>query len=462
MIRFCSVLLLCLCLSQQALCREPALSDFAYALPLTVTDPNGLFTFIIPQQIYAKCAYPDLRDLRIFNGDAVPVPYAVRPMDAAIEKIAQALPFFILPSGREADNSDISLQVRRNSDGTVFTVNAQGSLSPSTAPAAFLLDASSHKAQFTELELELTWDRPGEGICTVSLNQSSDLVHWSTLVNRAVLADLRHQGQVVQFRSIPLAGKVMPYLRLNFLDCPRPPSLTGATALTGTLANPDIWHWLQLNPTAATDNKEGKTYTYTITGNTVTTALQIGLPAENSLVRAIIESRPTENSDWHVRAQGDFYRFNFDDQEQRNRLLPCTPTTDQNWRIRIIHDAAALGLDSHRVPALELGRKREQLIFLARGTGEYLVAYGSNGMDEDEPDSQGALLPILKDRQMDFRLQWIEPGPVRPLAGEAALVPRGSRISWKKSFLWGVLMLGVALLALMARTLFREMGTTGR
>ncbi len=189
------------------------------------------------------------------------------------------------------------------------------------------------------------------------------------------------------------------------------------------------------------------------------TAVQLGFPAANSLVRALIESRPTSTDTWRPVTRADFYRLDLDDKSLVNPMAHCAPNHDPLWRISVSADGAA-----GQTPQLELGWRPEELIFLGRGAGPYTLAFGNAAMTEPQsasttiPNAQETLvLAALRDTQSESLIQRVEPGPVQTLGGEQALKPRLSAASWKKLLLWAALIAGVVLLALMTRTMYREM-----
>lgn len=450
-----SALLCLLAAGHPAMAASLAPADFAYGCSLPVIDETGVHALDLPLAVYEKAVRPDLGDLRVFNGAGEVVPHAVRRIAQETSQTRQIVPFFPLPGERPSIAADLSLRVVRNAEGAVVTVET-GNITP-TLPqptSSYLFDTTALAARPTELELQ--W-RSSASILSVSLAQSSDLAHWSPLVDRAVLADLTYNGGNVTSRRILLPGKILPYIRLDCVDCREPVQLTEVSALSGTPATVGQWQWQRLSGTPAKEVKEERVIEYRLDAKITVTALQLGFPAANSLLRATIESRSKTDAPWRQVAHADFYRLDLQGQSLVNPLVYCPPNSDTYWRMRVITDGAGLSGNT-QMPRLELGWRQEQVVFLGRGSGPYTLAFGSTKAAEEASGLQDNLvLAALRDTKTESHIQRVEPGPLLTLGGDQALKARMPAISWKKILLWVVLVAGVALLAFMTRTIYREM-----
>lgn len=458
--KFCLLILLALLGGIHTAAAAPLVpGDFAYGCALPATSGAGVFRASLPLAVYEKTLRADLGDLRVFNAAGEMVPHAVRRIAEAPKEISTSLPFFPLPGARRPLTADLSLRVIRSTEGAVVTVDATENSGQEPLPASYLLDLSGLVVPPTELELQ--WDGPS-GLFAVSLTHSNDLAHWSLLVDKAVLADLSANGGAVTARRIALPRATLPYVRLDCLDCAdhkKPLQLRAATALSGTAPAPDQWQWLRLPAAQVSEQAGQRTIEYRMPAKAPVTAVQLGFPAANSLVRALIESRSTSSDSWRPVTRADFYRLDLHDKSLVNPMAHCAPNQDPLWRISVSADAAA-----GQTPQLELGWRPEELIFLGRGAGPYTLAFGNAAMTEPQSASttitnaqETLVLAALRDTQSESLIHRVEPGPVQTLGGEQALKPRLSAASWKKLLLWAALIAGVVLLALMTRTMYREM-----
>lgn len=434
-------------------------SDFAYGCPLPGAENGSVYEFSLPLAVYEKVRRHDLGDLRIFNGAGQLVPHAVRHSNPALEKqeTRQPIPFFPLVDPPVQQNGDLSLRVSRSSDGTVMTVDADMATTGKTASSWYLLDTSALKVVPTALELE--WSSSGDGIIPVSLSQSSDLVHWSPLVSRAVLVDLNYSNSAIAVRRITLHGKTMPYLRLDSLDSRKPLQLGAVQAVSGTPPPLEQWQWLHLR--ANKKDEAGLVYEYALDSKIPVSGLQLTLPETNSLVRAMIEARTTDKDPWRTLHTGLFYDLTLDGQHLVSDPAPTSAGKYYRyWRVRVLHDGAGLQ-GTERAPRLDLGWNPDRILFIGRGQGPYTLAFGSTRIDDRTSHQDDLILGVMREVGNDSLIRRIEPGQMLLLGGDKALQPYQVPVNWKKILLWTVLVCGVALLAWMTRTIYRDMQGKG-
>ena len=174
--------------------------------------------------------------------------------------------------------------------------------------------------------------------------------------------------------------------------------------------------------------------------------LNLELPELNTVTEADFLSRSDTKSPWHPVAQGVFYRLQSTDGELRNGPVASKISPVRFWLVRVRQPSSALGTGLLR---LEAGWRALEVVFLARGTRPFTLAYGSGSVT-------GAVTPLAA-----------LPGTVTPvrvtlsasklLGGETRLKASSAAFPWKTSILWATLAASAALLGGMAYRLTREL-----
>jgi len=428
--------------------------DFAYGARLQITDPTGLYGARLPLSIYQKLQQYDQGDLQVFNAAGQPVPQLLRRQSSSPEPLRQTVPFFPLPIEQQTVSPNLAIRVQRNSDGSIITVDSgQGANHPVTS-GSFLLDLSKTTRPPSALELSWQPDNANEMI-SLRVFASSDLSSWRILRDRVVLAELHYNGGTVSRRSFPLPAASGPYLRIDCRDCPKPLKLSAVTAISGARPERDQYQWQPLNDGKISIEKGWWQIEYQNPARFRVTALDLNFPLANSLARVSIESRNSTTETWKKVGSGDFYRLDLQGSTFTNTVLPCVATSDRYWRMTI-GETQALS-DQTQLPRLSLGWQPDTLLFLGRGPGPYTLAFGKATMEHGGATRDPLLEKVLEHNGSDAHLIAIEPGPISALAGEQALQPKKPPLPWKRILLWAVLVAGVGLLAMMTRSVFREM-----
>jgi hypothetical protein len=166
-------------------------------------------------------------------------------------------------------------------------------------------------------------------------------------------------------------------------------------------------------------------------------------------VDVAVLSRRTPSAEWIVRHTGLFYAL-----EEAGGALRSAPArigtdADRYWSIR---KNGSGGWTTGRAPRLKIGWHPHELVFVAKGSPPYMLAYGSARVPAaDAP--VGALLASLDEAARTRQVREATVGPPRDLGGVTALAaPRDTR----RIVLWTVLALAVAVLAWIAIRTFRD------
>lgn len=447
---------LLIALATQALAASPKPADFAYGCPLPAADDGGVYSVLLPLRVYERVTQAALGDLRVFNGAGETVPHTVRrsEIEQNRKETRKSLPFFPLVGTDAERNADLAMRVSRSAAGAVVTVD-MGRQSAEKASWAYLVDTSGTDAVPVALELE--WTGNAKAVLALTLSQSSDLTHWQPLVDRVVLADLHYRDQAIVQRRITLRGKTMPYIRIDCLGCTESPQLQAIAAVFQSTPSRQSSQWLDLPAQKTGRGQAELTYEYELTPKVTITGLQLALPMVNSLVQASIESRASQNDPWQLRHSGQFYSLELEGNQLGNSPVACAPLADRFWRIRVVDNGTGFQ-EKDRAPLLKLGWQPDELLFVGRGQGPYTLAFGSTSQNTVPGTGGELILGALREARSESLIRRIEPGPVHTLGGEQAVIPRVAATTWKKIALWMVLIAGVGLLALMTRTIVREMG----
>jgi hypothetical protein len=167
-------------------------------------------------------------------------------------------------------------------------------------------------------------------------------------------------------------------------------------------------------------------------------------------LRLLARSRPSD--DWRPASSAIVYRLRRDGKEIKSPDIAVTGRGERYWLLRIEQKGGGVGV---RAPDLNIGWVPQRLVFAARGSGPFQIAYGNRTV-------QSAAYPIATlipgyGTDGELRAKLAVPGEQTVLGGAGQL---RERVDHRKLLLWASLFLGVALLAWMAYRLSRQMTKT--
>ncbi|MFP6850546.1 MAG: DUF3999 domain-containing protein [Pseudomonas sp.] len=421
--------------------------DYAMQVPLALAGEGPWFRLEIPMALHFAAKYGDLRDVRVFNAEGQALAYALVAGQAESPDNQQehAVKRFPLYAEQGSDSAAPSLRVQRSSSGTLIELLDDADNQPKPALLrGWLLDASALEDPLVQLQLD--WDSAEEGFQRFSIEASDDLKTWQSW-GSGQLARLSFAGERVEQRQVELPGRKARYLRLLWQSPQQAPQLTAAS-LQSQQSAPAPLVWSQ--PLVATRSEDGQ-YQWQLPLALPLQRLHVELSQANSLVPIRVSARSEAKGAWQPLAQGLLYRLPENGVEVRQDELPLPGWAVQQLRVQVDERGGGLGSEP---PQIKVAVRATQLVFLQRGSPPYRLALGRAG-------GESAALPLatLIPGYQPQRLRLLGTAEAQlPAGGNAQQEQAVSSHDWKRWGLWLVLMLGVALLALMAVSLLRRTG----
>jgi hypothetical protein len=449
MIRRLSLALLALFSIGPALAETP--DDFAASAPITLDGTGPYYRIALPIEAVLASRFLDLRDLRVYNGHAEPVPFGLLRQPPATEEatVETKLAWFPLYAA-DAKAETPEVKVERRPDGTVVSVRS-GDAGPAPAETlrGYLFDLSQVKDSPRKLELD--WDPSVTGLQEVSVDASDDLEQWHNWKAAAELARFDFNGQQIERRQIELPGGSARYLRLTWRTPRLAPRLTAASLTSGSITTrPAAILWTE---PALPEPAGDAAYEWRLPHPIAVEQLRITLPQVNSLAPAELSGRDetVQGNGWQFLARASLYRLAVDGREttQPDISVPPRPFT----AIRLTVDPRAGGIGAGK-PTLAFGLPARTLLFLARGDGPFRLAIGNpQAKSADLPPT--TLIPGWGSANAP-PVATASLGAVERRAPADQPTAASWPVDWKTLILWAILVAGIAAIATMAVHLLRQ------
>jgi hypothetical protein len=437
--------------------------DFAYGIPLAFDGREAFYQVEVPRAVYAGVVRADLGDVRVFNGAGEVVPHALRPRvmaSRAAPAPAKAV-LFPLHTDAPAGLDGLDLRVEKSGSRTVVSLRTRdGKPAGGTKLVGYVADASGLDSPLRAVVLELPAN--ADNVMTrVTLDASDDLRHWTTLASGASVLRLAAGGERLEQLRIEFPARKAKYLRLTWPGRSTALELAGLAVEPGetVVEAPRQWHE---TPAAAVKDKPGE-FEFDLGGQLPVDRLRVVLPQANTVAVVELSARAKPADPWRPVTTATVYRLNREGEELRSPDIAIGGTADRYWRVKIDQRGGGIGGGQ---PALAVGWVPHRLVFAARGAEPFQLAYGSR---DAKPAAFGiaTLVPGYKD-EAALELRSAQPvakfaavaiGAAQTAAPQAlgGAAATRERIDWKRWALWGSLVLGVAVLGLMAFRLGRQM-----
>lgn len=444
--------------------------DFAYRGSLTVSGAGPFHQLALPLEVYQGLASADLADLRVFNRQGEALPYALlrSKTHAVAQKTESAAPFFPLrtPGGASPGASDVAVTVRQNADGTLVSVQqSPAKAEPGDVVRGVVVDASAIKGRVRSLRL-ITGES-AEPFHSYTIESSPDLQQWRVLKRDAQVVHLEHAGHRVDNDGAEWDVAADRYLRLVWDNPQRAPEIKSVAlgvVETSIVSPARVWSG-DVAPSAV----QPGVYEYDLPGQTPLERLRINLPQVNTLAPVDIRYLPThrqaarpkwrsgrdEAQRWEGPAHAVVYRLQTPQGEVRSADVALSGAASS--RLRLTVDSRSGGVGS-TPPTVQIGFEPNVVVFLARGEGPFVLAWGADGVDSaDLPAS--TLLPVHNgETALNATPASLAPSDIiRGKPAPATKTGPDASSGSSKWVLWVVLLAGLLVLGGMARSLTRQL-----
>lgn len=421
-----------------------AAPEYAKEWPLTLTDASAqAFEVTFDDALYRTVFDPGLGDIEVFDARGESVGAAVvEPRPDVVPGARFDLPWFPLPASvRDAD--DLGVIAERDARGRVRRIETTVETVPRPVSGGWLVDASAVDEPVHSLEID--WapvDAPFEE--AVRIEGSDDLRRWRVLDASAPLLSLGTAADGLEVRSITLDARVR-YLRIVPLAVPSRLSVTGVRAVLGRAFAEEAWAWVALE---AKRSVEGRTtfFDFAVPGRFPFERVDVEV-AGNSAIAWSLESRDGDDDVWQTRVgRWVAYRLEGEGASDRSgaQAFPG-PVRHRRWRL-------STQTPPQTEPTLRLGYRPESLVFVAEGQAPYRLRAGSATARRANAPVQTLIQAMKEKRGSAWRPAPALLGEPVTLAGERALSIPPDRQS---ALLWGVLVVGAALVAAFSLSLLR-------
>ncbi|CAI1074540.1 DUF3999 domain-containing protein [Serratia entomophila] len=429
--------------------------DFAYGMPLASESNEPFLRIALPEAVYSESAWPDMRNVRVFNNQGQAVPFALTS-DITTQNSNQTYPLRLFPlNGKRVSQQAQEVISLKSAGGLEITLPMN---SVEQVGQTYLLEVPQREGHFPRLtQLKLAWERQNENWQTrVSLLYSDDLKQWSPGGEHMPLLDLVSGSDRLLQDTLDLGndGRYSSprYLLLVFDDAKTAGKLKILSARGIEASSRTEQQRISLPSSQKAVSASEAEYSWQHPQPLNTISVQ---PAQDNTVLPLeIDYRSAANGEWHPLAKRVAYSVN----GRTAEAIPLNGVLIQSIRLRGINQQWG-----DRLPQVTAERDRQSLVFNAQGNTPFLLAWG-NKAAQPRAIPLDTLIPaaLYETASVDALPQAVlQPrvvlgGPERLSAMSAA---EGTAL-WKKGLLWLLLVLGAGALALLALKLWREVQQT--
>jgi hypothetical protein len=454
-------------MAQKSVSDTPA--DYTHAVPVTISGNNAVVQLRLPQAVYLHARSAELRDLRIFNGSGKSLPFTLMAPASQAQANRREQPatlFPVLQGGAQNAAANKDFKIHTSSDGAVISVTTHiGGKVQKVADGAQLdtlvLDMGKSDTSTRAAYDALTFALPA-GMdnyhAQVDLETSDDLRQWEALGYANLSWMSNSEQKTLVSNRMEFAPRAFRYARLTWRDG-KPLKFAAIVAESSTLTDvaPEEMSVL-LKPASG---KFDGDLVYASALAIPVRRINVQLDNQNVVLPALLGEyvelpalKGSTATRWEFRpsVQATFFQILQDGKQRRSGDVIVGQVHQSNW---VLRSPAAAGAQ----PMLKLSWVPDTLVFMASGPGPYTLSMGRDKIDSAQRGLEQvapgfSLLELSKVEQA-------QSGPVQAAAvakaDDSAAQQAADAATRRMWMLWGVLLLGVVVLGVMAWKLVGQM-----
>lgn len=437
-------------LSSFAIAEPISKNDFAYAIPLEISQQDkSFYQFELPVSVYEHVVRDDLGDIAIFNQEGQLVPSQIQLAIVNLKTLETNIPFFPIYDNLPIDEQ-VKMQLLKTDGHSTLQVTSKLPSKTTKQLTSYIMDTQSIKDN-TVSSLNLNWrTMQNNWIVKVSLKTSDDLLNWREIPNSLTsLSQVNYRGQSIINKTINVSFTAGKYLMLTWEGKELPFEVISIFIQTRKDELPPM-QWKTLTPEKRQTSQ--KSLHYETGGVMSVSAVNLEFPESLPPFKALLYSRKQRDQPWQSQKMGLFYQVKVDDTVISNPSIPLRAQIDSHWRVKPLNDQMLL---SEQIK-MKIGWYPARVTFIAQGSGPYLLAFGSANV-VNQSTALEQIIDNLKEQGKEINPGTVTLGEMQTLAGEQALKAKVNVAEvTRKVILWLILICGLALVFFMASSLYKK------
>jgi hypothetical protein len=407
--------------------------DFAGTIEIT-GNSGSLLSFEIPEAVYRGLERSDMADMRIYDSRGNPAPFLVRGPKGTVTVPAEKNVPILAWNEKAGQFTSSSPDLEINVSGTAITINPSAGTKPRAdssggARGLYLVDLSGFPENPAPSKLVLDFEGNEFFNARVSIRKSDDLSRWEDYGKTQTAAFYDNPGTDRNEFDIPRTR----YLLLEFSG--KIPPVNSARVRFDPM---EIAAAPRETFFSGTKSADGKTVRYHTEGRFPVKKIRFDLSRPDS-IRVVVKSRNSGEDDWVFMGETTVYRIETPGEAPSMNEPVDVRGGGPYWEIEIPGEQVFT-----EVPRMALLWEAREIVFLARGDGPWILAYG--GAAYGPPESSLS----VQDKAEIFPAALGRACYTKPETDGEAGTGR-----WEQAALWGVLVLAAAILSVLAVTIIK-------
>ena len=359
--------------------------------------------------------------------------------------------------GETGINRPERISARVSADGALVEIAGLGEKTTKTQIIGYVIDASGLERQPERLALDITGDGR-DYMFSLGVYSGDDLTHWELAARNLGVANLTFGGRILSKNTLRIDGLADKYLKIPWPPEARGHTLSGVSAYFPEDVSDEERRITSLGKGRTEDSGDGGVV-FESPGFLPADRAELIFPLENSM--AVVRIRCGNGNEKNARRtfpETLVYHLKTGGTSLMSDPMEIPVSPYRYWRVSMEGQSVGAG---NNLPELRLGWRPHKLIFVGRGSGPFLLAFGSSRVAHPGNEMRMLMEPLLKIKNGKSPNHLVRQAKLGDslieLGGDSALSTPNPPSDWKRYALYGGIFACLALVGVMAWKLSGEM-----
>jgi len=406
----------------------------------------------LPFGVLVQLSRQDRRDVQVFDASGQMMPGKLVNVLAATESQSKLAKLAFFPVEYRLVQGANHYSFRFSAEGEEVAVNLAAADDQQGAQRQDYIvyaDRETNKTLGDLVGLQFDWPKSEQNeVVPVRIEGSKDLEKWTVLNDAAVISELQHEGATLTKKQVAFKAFDGDYLRVTWPGTARHPKLTSVSGKFDKdhlLAQP--WRHATIDcQTVAANDAASNECRFDI-GGVPAAHLRVRRSDGDHFVQGELASRSTADAAWTQRGVLQQYHLTFDGATTIRDWNVLPGRAARYWKLTFLDPATA-----SYSRQLEIRWRPMYAAFIAQGQPPYRLAVGAPVVGLRDG---GAVDTVLKRSDKTWvDIETVAAGPVLANSVHAEFWTR-DRI--ETYLLWAILIIGVAVMLMIAIGVYRRL-----
>ncbi len=418
-----------------------------YEIDINITRDATLQMFQLPERLYWENENRNINQMMIVDKFGSKLPFEISQYPGVITREKSVLKMYPLSESRYLKSQTGSLLLNYDKKNHLIEIKKNKTIKKSNKIVGYLIDqGEKYPHRNSQIIFSLS-DVTKTAFLKFTIDESNNLKDWRNISEGEVLAQLVNNKDITLHNKINLKNIRARFLRLSITNKTIPFEINSAEQYFSREA-PEILVWTEIKNMLYSKKEKG--FLLDLSPVVAYKKIKVKMPPAPSIITTDIFLQKSISSGWSYYSRLNLINISDKNTQILDNVAPIFFVRKNKMKLTIRYANPQINQESIKV---SLAYAPQKVTFFANGNAPYRLHLSSNKSRKTQ-NNNPQLLNSIKNKS-NHSIGNATLGELRIIEVDSAAGE--TRFHWKTILLWVILVIGVIIMAWMAKKLLKQM-----